>query len=113
MAERYSKFTTETNKKIWEEYYGDSFMGKDPFGRKITKDNFVSDHIWPHGLQGSICLYNGIPLSEKSNIDKGKKISGIINGNKFEIKKLKMTFPACGDGHVGELFVNGKKISKY
>lgn len=79
--------------KIWKKCFGDVEHGKDPFGRKVCKNNFgkqvkngwTIDHIWPikpnadNYNSGSNNILNKQVLHWESNEEKSNKVSGKVN----------------------------------
>lgn len=93
-------FTESQRNTIWTKYFGSSQSGIDAFGRNMSKSNFECDHILPKSKNGPTNVGNGQPLSSLSNEEKSDKLSGTINGKKFEVTG------------VGKMKVNGKLVTK-
>lgn len=93
-------FTESQRNTIWTKYFGNSQNGIDSFGRSVSKSNFECDHIWPKSKNGPTNVNNGQPLNSLSNEEKSDKLSGIVNGKRFEVTG------------VGKMTVNGKLVTK-
>lgn len=100
-------FTEEQRMKIWNRYHAGNDYAMDVYGRSMSRYNFEADHIWPEAHGGSSVVENGIPVSSKSNEEKSDYTKGYVNGASFIVYNA--NFAGL---NVGELHVNGYKVSK-
>ena len=93
-------FSGSQRNTIWERYFGDSSSGIDAFGRRVWRNNFECDHVFPYSEGGKTVVNNGIPLHPDSNDEKSDNMSGYVNGLWFEIE---------GNPYRGILWVEGEE----
>lgn len=82
-----NNFSKSQRDTIWKKYFGNSDLGVDAFERKVYKDNFECDHVYPKSRGGKTTIENGIPLNPESNKEKVDNLSGKVNGKKFRIEE--------------------------
>lgn len=95
------EFTENQRKKIWKKEFGKKTVSTDPFGSKVTKNNFDVDHILPKSKGGNTTISNAQILSHENNEMKWNKTSGVIRGKHFVVKTISKG--------VGKMIVNEKK----
>ncbi|GHU31428.1 hypothetical protein FACS1894166_02860 [Bacilli bacterium] len=54
----------------------------------MNQSNCTIDHIFPKSMNGSSTIENLTLLSKESNLKKGNRITGNINGLQFEVRKI-------------------------
>lgn len=103
------KFSEDDIRRAWRNYFGDADMGIDVFGRVVYRSKYEVDHIWPVAHGGINDLWNALPMSPISNMEKGDFLKGVVNGHQFEVQMSGVT--GMGVIRVDGKLINNKKLA--
>ena len=69
----------------------------------VKSNNYTNDHIWPISRNGSKKQINSQTITNFSNFEKGRKVSGYVNDVRFAILQSKVD----EDGRIiGSMYVS-------